>query len=74
MPAESKHYHKMLGIELFDTYAIQIENIWHRFQIIKIENNDVTGIFIDLGIECIVSKSEVKFLPQKFLNIPSQVK
>lgn len=71
---ESKEYHKMLSVELFDVYAVQIKNVWYRFQITKIENDNVTGICIDLGIEWFVPKSEVKLLPQKFLNVPSQVK
>lgn len=74
MPDESKHFHKMFSIETFDVYAVQIENEWYRFQVIKIEDNSVTGYFIDLGMEWCVPKSNVMFLPQKFMKVPSQVK
>lgn len=74
MPNESKHFQKMFSIEKFDVYAVQIENVWYRFQVVKIEDNSVTGNFIDLGMEWCVSKDNVMFLPEKFLNIPSQVK
>lgn len=74
LPHESEHFVKMFSIELFDVYAVQIEINWYRFQVIKIEDESVIGIFIDLGIEWCVSKNNVMFLPQKFLNVPSQVK
>lgn len=74
MPDESRNFIKMFSVEVFDVYAVQIENEWYRFQVIKIEDDNVTGIFIDLGMEWCVTKSDVKFLPPKFLNVPSQVK
>lgn len=73
MPEESENFNKMFNIEIADIYAIQIKNEWYRFQVIKIEDDTVTGIFIDLGIQWFVSKSNVMFLPQKFLKFPSQV-
>lgn len=73
MPDESKHFNKMYSIEVFDIYAVKIENEWYRFQVIKVEEDSVTGIFIDLGMEWCVSKSSVLFLPEKFLKVPSQV-
>lgn len=72
-PDESKYFVKMFSIEMFDVYAIKIENDWYRFQVIKIEDDNVTGICIDLGVELYVSKSTVMFLPQKFMSTPSQV-
>jgi hypothetical protein len=74
MPDESRNFIKMFSIEILDIYAVQIENEWHRFQVIKVEDDNVTGIFIDLGMEWCVTKSDVKFLSPKFLNVPSQVK
>jgi len=74
MPDESKHFIKMFSVELFDVYAVQIENNWYRFQVIKIDDDCVTGIFIDLGVEWCVVASNVMLLPQKFLEVPSQVK
>lgn len=73
MPSESKHFIKMFSIEISDIYAVQIQNEWYRFQAIKIEDDSVTGIFIDLGIEWCVTKSNVMFLPPKFLKVPTQV-
>lgn len=73
MPEESQHYVKMFNVELFDVYAVQMDKTWYRFQVIKIDDEKVTGIFIDLGIECLVFVNDVKFLPQKFFNVPSQV-
>lgn len=74
MPDETEHFVKMFSIELFDLYAVKIGDIWYRYQVIKIEDDFVTGIFIDLGMEWCVAKNNVMFLPQKFLNVPSQVK
>lgn len=74
MPDESRHFIKMFDIEVLDVYAVKIENEWYRFQVTKKEDDNVTGIFIDLGMEWCVSKSDVMFLPPKFLNVPSQVK
>lgn len=72
MPSESKHFIKMYGIEINDVYAVQIQNEWYRFQVLKIEEDSVTGIFIDLGMEWCVTESNVMFLPPKFLKVPSQ--
>lgn len=72
-PDESENFSKMFAIEAYDVYAIKIENEWYRFQVIKIEDDNVTGICIDLGIELYVPKSAVMFLPQKFMITPSQV-
>jgi len=73
MPNESKHFIKMFSIEVSDVYAVQIQDEWYRFQVIKIEDDSVTGMFIDLGMEWCVTKSNVMFLPPKFLKVPSQV-
>lgn len=70
---ESKHFIKMFSVELFDVYAVQVENEWYRFQVIKIEGSNITGILIDLGMEWCVNSSDVMFLPLKFLKVPSQV-
>ncbi|XP_022175197.1 uncharacterized protein LOC111037126 isoform X2 [Myzus persicae] len=72
MPSESKHFIKMFSIEVSDVYAVQIQEEWYRFQVIKIEDDSVTGIFIDLGMEWCVTKSNVMFLPPKFLKVSSQ--
>lgn len=73
LPSESKHFMKMFSIDISDVYAVQIQDEWYRFQVIKIEDDSVTGIFIDLGMEWSVTKSNVMFLPPKFLKVPSQV-
>lgn len=73
MPSESKHFINMFSIEISDIYAVQIQDEWYRFQTIRIEDDSVSGIFIDLGMEWSVSKSNVMFLPQKFLKVSSQV-
>lgn len=73
MPDETLYFSKMFSIEIFDVYAIQINSEWHRFQVYKIENDIVTGVLIDVGVEFIVDKNDIMFLPQKFLNVPSQV-
>lgn len=65
---------KMYSIEVLDLYAVQIENYWHRYQVLKIEDDNVTGIFIDMGVEWCVTKSDIKFLPPKFMSVPAQVK
>lgn len=73
-PEETKNFIKICEIEISDIYAVQIEDEWYRFQAMKFEEEDnVTGIFIDLGIEWSVHKNKVMFLPPKFLNVPSQV-
>lgn len=74
MPDESKHFNKMFNIEVFDIYAIQIENSWYRFQVINFEGDNVAGICVDLGIEWFVPNNSVMFLPQKFMSTPTQVK
>lgn len=74
MPDESKHFIKMAEIELFDIYTVNIEDNWFRYQVIIVNDDSVTGILIDLGVEWCVSKNNVKFLPSKFLKVPSQVK
>lgn len=74
MPEESEHFIKMFNIEISDVYAVQVENGWYRFQVIKVEDDNVVGIFIDLGMEWSVPKNNVMFLPPKFLKVPSQVK
>lgn len=63
----------MFSIEVYDIYAVKINEAWHRFQVYKIEDDIVTGVLIDFGLEFIVNKNNVMFLPQKFLNFPSQV-
>lgn len=72
-PDENKNFSKMFSIEVNDVYAVVINEEWHRFQACKIENDIVTGVLIDFGIEFIVDKSNIMFLPQKFLDVPSQV-
>lgn len=74
LPDESKHFSKMYNIELLDIYAVQIEHCWYRFQVTKIESDNVTGILIDLGVEWSVDKNCVMYLPEQFLKVPSQVK
>lgn len=74
LPSESKHFSKMYNIELLDIYTIQIEDCWYRYQVTKIEDDSVTGILIDLGVEWCVDKSCVMYLPEQFLKVPSQVK
>lgn len=73
-PEESKHFIRMFSIELFDVYTVKVENEWYRFQVVKIEDDNITGILIDLGMEWCVTKNSVMFLPQKHLKVPSQVK
>ncbi|CAI6350990.1 unnamed protein product [Macrosiphum euphorbiae] len=73
LPSESKHFIQMYKIDISDVYAVQIQDEWYRFQVMKIEDDSVTGIFIDLGMEWSVTKSNVMFLPQKFLKVSSQV-
>lgn len=74
MPNEVTYFSKMFCLELYDVYAVMINHEWYRFQAIKIEDDNVTGILIDLGVEWSATISDVKFLPQKFLKVPSQVK
>lgn len=74
LPDESKHFSKMYNIELLDIYAVQIEHCWYRFQVTKIEDDNITGILIDLGIEWCVDKNCVMYLPEQFLKVPAQVK
>lgn len=73
-PEESKHFNKMFDIELFDVYAIQIDDEWYRFQVVKMDGDYITGVCIDLGMEWYVNRNTVMFLPQKFMSTPSQVK
>jgi len=73
LPSESKNFIQMYKIDISDVYAVQIQDEWYRFQVMKIEDDSVTGIFIDLGMEWSVTKSNVMFLPQKFLKVSSQV-
>ncbi|XP_025200911.1 tudor domain-containing protein 7-like [Melanaphis sacchari] len=72
MPSESKHFIKMFNIEISDVYAVQIQDVWYRFKVSSIEDDSITGIFIDLGIEFCVTKNNVMFLPPKFLKVSSQ--
>lgn len=72
-PDETKFFSKMFSIEVYDIYAVEINEGWHRFQVYKIEDDIVSGVLIDFGLEFIVNKSNVMFLPQKFLHFPSQV-
>jgi len=73
LPSESKHFIQMYKIDISDVFAVQIQDEWYRFQVMKIEDDSVTGVFIDLGMEWSLTKSNVMFLPQKFLKVPSQV-
>ncbi|XP_050422337.1 uncharacterized protein LOC126834455 [Adelges cooleyi] len=71
MPGESRSFIKISKVDLNEVYAVQFEGKWQRYQVNKIEDN-ITGIFIDLGIEYNCSNENIMFLPQKFLSVPSQ--
>ncbi|XP_050537895.1 uncharacterized protein LOC126903619 isoform X2 [Daktulosphaira vitifoliae] len=71
-PGESKSFIKMYSIEVDDVYAVEYDEQWHRYQVTKIENNNILGILIDLGLEFSIPRDNVMYLPPKFLKFPSQ--